>query len=196
MRRFTVPTGACLAMLLALTPPPAAHGQAPAPSVPAPDTLGANFDADRVGRGTPGDFDFLIGTWSFRFQSRDEQGGYRPVRTGTWTAVKTHGGAIVEDVWRVGETENPTITWRVFNPQRGVWEIQGVQPRSGQWHPGIAWSEGDQRFVVQTFGPMRARIRYYQVTPDHFLWRADGSEDGGRTWVADIWKIEAHRVNL
>lgn len=192
MRRFMIPSGACLAMLLALVP--AAHEQAPAPSVAAPDTLGANFDADRVGRGTPGDFDFLVGTWSFRFQQRDERGGFRPVQTGTWTAVKTHGGAIVEDVWRLGNTETP--------PSRGAssirsaaWEIQGVRPRSVQWHPGIAWSEGDQRFVVQTFGPMRARIRYYQVTPDHFLWRADGSEDGGRTWVADIWKLEAHRVS-
>ena len=65
------------------------------------------------------------------------------------------------------------------------------------WAPGVSWSDGKDRFVVQTYGTgsdaLITRIRYYAVTRDHFLWRADGSTDGGKTWMRDFWKIEANR---
>jgi hypothetical protein len=39
------------------------------------------------------------------------------------------------------------------------------------------------------------RIKYYAITPTHFLWRADGSRDGGKTWMKDVILIEATRVS-
>jgi len=66
------------------------------------------------------------------------------------------------------------------------------------WAPGVSWSDGKDRFVVQTYGTgsdaLITRIRYYAVTRDHFLWRADGSTDVGKTWMRDFWKIEANRA--
>ena len=92
-----------------------------------------------------------------------------------------------------------TLTYRVYNQARKTWEIAGVSAKQGSpWAPGVSWSDarGD-RYVVQTYGTgegaLITRIRYYQVTPNHFLWRADGSTDGGKTWIRDFWKIEADR---
>ena len=77
-----------------------------------------------------------------------------------------------------------------------MWEFQGLKTSRGSWDPGLAWSNGNERFVVQTFvdGTIKARIRYQRVTHDHFLWRADVSIDGGKTWIPDQWILEAHRV--
>jgi hypothetical protein len=169
--------------------------------IPRPDTLGANFDATKVGTGTPSDVDFLVGTWNYRFQSR-KQGNpmeYGPARPGTWTGAKTHGGLLVEDEF---STQNPdgtrtlSMTYRVFNAEKKAWYIQGVGGRRGVWAPGVAWSDGQSRYLVQDYPELgvKMRIKYYSITPDHFLWRADGSQDGGKSWLLDFWLIEAKRV--
>jgi hypothetical protein len=172
-----------------------------APTLPRGDTLGANFDHTKPGTGTPVDFDFLIGKWRFQFQSRnaDPPYAYQPAQPGTWTFTKTHEDLIIDDAFsrELGDGNHTlTVTYRVFNPQRKLWEIVGVGARRGAWQPGIAWSDGKDRYLVQDYPErnMSVRIRYYAITPNHFLWRADGTQDGGRSWVKDIWVIEANRV--
>jgi hypothetical protein len=174
-------------------------GQAPRPAalpdISLGDALGANFDPDAIGTGTPHDFDFLLGTWDFRFQQRKDETSFAPTTPGVWTTQKTHDGFIVEDVWNLGATDNPSITYRVFNPARGLWEIQGTKPKTGAWNPGIAWSSGDRRYLVQHFGNggLLVRIKYYDITENAFKWRADGTTDRGKTWTLDLWKMEATR---
>jgi hypothetical protein len=169
----------------------ALEAQQPAPVTRA-DTLGANFDWKKEGKGTPNDFDFLVGDWTFRFQNRAGQ-GWGPVQAGTWKTIKKQDG-LLEDVWTLGNGE-PTLTWRSFNRAKSVWEFQGLKTSRGSWDPGVAWSNGDERFVVQTFaGQTLARIRYQKVTANHFLWRADVSPDEGKTWLIDQWILEANRA--
>ena len=170
--------------------------QVPPPDVDLGDTRGADFDAQAVGTATPVDFDFLVGTWSFQFQQQAEPNKYRPTQTGVWTVQKTHDGHIVEDVWRLGTTTNPTITYRVFNPSRKLWEIQGTKPERGGWDDGIAWSQGNVRYLVQHFNSsaLFVRIKYFDITGTSFRWRADGSSDQGKTWTPDIWKMRASRT--
>jgi hypothetical protein len=165
------------------------------------DTLGANFDATKVGTGTPSDFDFLIGTWNYRFQSRkqDNPSEYLPARPGIWTGAKTHDGFMMEDEFRTlnqNGTRGLTLTYRVFDPDKKIWNIQGIGVRRAVWTPGVAWSDGQNRYLVQDYPELgvKMRIKYYAITRDHFLWRADGSPDGGKTWVKDFWLIEATRV--
>lgn len=173
------------------------------PDVPAPDTLGANFRHDSVGTSTPTDFDFLDGKWNIRFQSRKSATEFNPAVGGTWSAHRTHDGLVIEDEFSLinpnDGSRSLTLTYRVYNKARKTWEIAGVSAKNGSpWAPGVSWSDGRDRFVVQTYGTgekaLITRIRYYAVTPDHFLWRADGSSDGGKTWIRDFWKIEANRA--
>jgi hypothetical protein len=173
------------------------------PDVPTPDTLGANFRHDSVGTSTPTDFDFLDGKWNIRFQSRRSATEFNPAVAGTWTGRRTHDGLVLEDEFSLINPKDGgrslTLTYRVYNTARKTWEIAGVAAKQGSpWAPGVSWSDGRDRYVVQTYGTgdkaLITRIRYYQVTADHFLWRADGSQDGGKTWIRDFWKIEANRA--
>ena len=187
-----------LALVAAATLPATAQ----VPDVPAPDTLGANFKHDSVGTSTPTDFDFLDGKWNIRFQSRKSPTEFNPARAGTWSAHRTHDGLVIEDEFSLVNADGSrtlTLTYRVYNKARKTWEIAGVAAKQGSpWAPGVSWSDGKDRFVVQTYGTepdaLITRIRYYAVTRDHFLWRADGSTDGGKTWIRDFWKIEANRA--
>jgi len=203
MRRILV-----TASLVATLVPPAGAQKpaAPVPDVPTPDTLGANFRHDSVGTATPTDFDFLDGTWNIRFQSRKSTPSleFNPARAGTWSARRIHDGLVIEDKFSLINPNNGsrsfTLTYRVYNQERKTWEITGADVKQGSpWAPGVSWADarGD-RYVVQTYGAgddaLITRIRYYQVTPNHFLWRADGSTDGGKTWIKDFWKIEANRA--
>jgi hypothetical protein len=203
MRRILV-----TASLVATLVPPAGAQKpaAPVPDVPTPDTLGANFRHDSVGTATPTDFDFLDGTWNIRFQSRKSTPSpeFNPARAGTWSARRIHDGLVIEDKFSLinpnDGSRSFTLTYRVYNQERKTWEITGADVKQGSpWAPGVSWADarGD-RYVVQTYGTgedaLITRIRYYQVTPNHFLWRADGSMDGGKTWIKDFWKIEANRA--
>src|SRR4051812_33495206 len=154
-----------------------AHGQLP--NVPAPDTLGANFRFDSVGTSTPTDFDFLDGKWNIRFQSRKSPTEFAPASAGTWSAHRSHEGRVIEDEFSLVNpktgTRSLTLTYRLYNPARKTWEIAGASVSQGSpWAPGVSWSDGRDRFIVQTYGTGEnafiTRIRYYAVTADHFLW--------------------------
>jgi hypothetical protein len=167
-----------------------------------PDTMGANFaiaDSARL-TGTPGDFDFLVGVWEFRFQQRNPNGTWNPTFVGHWFADrKKNPNAFVEDHFRQdnrGATYDVgTWTYRVFNPQRKLWEMQGVGSESGQWAPGLCWADRDNRYVIQRYGSTIMRIRYFAITDTAFLWRADMSNDDGRSWLNDRWTMSARRIS-
>jgi hypothetical protein len=180
-----------LLLLPRLMSPSAAHPQ----SVETPDTLGAAFDPGAIGKGSFEDYDFLVGTWRFHFQQRKDDGTYEPSRPGTWTVRRIHDGLVIEDVWRLDGSDNPTVTYRIWDSALERWRLQGFRPRTGIWEPGLSWSDPDHRYVVQTFDEtLLARIRYYEIRPDAFRWRADGSLDGGRTWTLDWWKMDVARA--
>ena len=178
------------------TPPPAAPR-----AIAFADTMGADFAiADSAsGAGAPTDFDFLVGLWHFQFQTRRPDGTFNPPFTGHWSAErKRTPNGFVEDHFR---GDNPgagwdvgTWTYRVFNPQRKLWEMQGVASENGAWAPGLCWSDARNRFVIQHYGTSIVRIRYFDIAPNEFLWRADRSDDGGRTWLRDYWTMKATRI--
>ena len=165
--------------------------------IPRPDTLGANFDHTRPGTAAVTDYDFLVGRWTFKYQARDSTGAFLRVLNGEWTATKLHE-ALLGDVWVIvsGADRRPIMTYRAYNGQKRTWGIQGVAVRRGVWQPGDSWSDGKDRFVVQENPETKTllRIRYYSIQSDRFLWRADGSRDGGKTWMRDVILLEATRV--
>ena len=169
-----------------------------------PDTLGANFAVTDTltGKSGPADFDFLIGTWSFTFQARNRDGSWTSPFTGHWVFAKkeTGGqGVLIEDHWRPDDPESTweagTWTYRAYNPQRKLWEMEGINTNAGAWQPGLMWSVGGDRVLTEWYGPMLVRFRYFAIQPDKFLWRADATFDRGKTWIRDYWTMEAHRIS-
>jgi hypothetical protein len=102
------------------------------------------------------------------------------------------------DHWRAdspgADEESGTYTYRSYHPDRKLWEMMGVATGQRRWAPGLVWSDAQNRFAVQHYGTTIMRIRYFAITPAHFLWRADQSTDGGATWRLDHWTMEAFRL--
>ncbi len=190
--------------ILGATPVFAQNPQSAPRTIPLPDTLGANFAVTDTltGKSAPGDYDFLVGSWRFTFQSRGRDGGFTAPFTGHWVfnRKETGGqGVLIEDHWR---PDDPSATWeagtwtyRAYNPQRKLWEMQGVNTNSGAWQAGLMWSDGADRLLTEWYGPMLVRFRYFAIEPDQFLWRADATFDRGRTWIRDYWTMEVHRIS-
>jgi hypothetical protein len=72
--------------------------------------------------------------------------------------------------------------------------MMGVEPKGGAWAPGLMWRVGNDRLLIQHYGSAIMRIRYFAIEEHHFLWRADRSTDGGKTWLLDAWTMEANRI--
>ena len=70
----------------------------------------------------------------------------------------------------------------------------GTNPYYSTWELGLTWSDREDRYAVQHYGPAIMRIRYLAISPNHFLWRVDQSTDGGKTWQRDHWAMEANRL--
>jgi hypothetical protein len=192
-------------LVIAFAAPTRAQEQGPAArAIPLPDTMGANFPVSDTltGRSGPEDYDFLIGTWRFTFQARERDGSFTPPFTGHWVFTKkqTGGqGVLIEDHWR---PDDPSSTWdagtwtyRAYNPERAIWEMQGINTSVGAFQPGLMWTAGDSRLLTEWYGPMLVRFRYFAIQPDRFLWRADATFDRGESWIRDYWTMEVHRVS-
>lgn len=169
--------------------------------VPLPDTLGANFAIgdSTAQRGATTDYDPLIGTWEFKYQSRRPDGSYNPAFPGHWTFDKKPGDGLVEDRWR---SDNPTApmaaslyTYRVFDPKKKAWAIMGSSSTGGTIQPGWTWADANNIYVIQwSSSETLSRIRYQNIEANHFLWRSDFSNDGGKTWLLDAAVMEAKRI--
>lgn len=182
----------------------AAQTRQVARAIALPDTMGANFAvADTLtATSAPTDYDFLIGVWRFTFQSRDRQGAFTPPFTGHWVFTRklTGGeGVLIEDHWRPDDSSSTwdagTWTYRAYNPQRKLWEMQGINTNVGAFQPGLMWSAGKDRLLIEWYGEMLVRFRYFAIQPDKFLWRADATWDRGKTWIRDYWTMEVHRIS-
>jgi len=177
-----------------------ARASGTAREIPLPDTLGANFSiADTAtAPGSPADYDALLGFWEFRFQTRNPNGSFNPAFSGHWSFEKKPGGMLIEDRWRGDNAQDPmgvgTYTYRTFDPAKKHWEMVGVGSGCGAFEHGITWSDANNRYAVQHYGPMIMRIRYLSIDANHFLWRGDQSVDGGKTWLLDAWTMEAKRI--
>ena len=201
MRRLYLPT---LLSILTSTAAFSQNQQAVPRAIRLPDTLGANFAVTDTltGKSAPADYDFLIGTWQFTFQARNRDGSFTPPFSGHWAFTKkaTGGqGVLIEDHWRPDDAsatwEAGTWTYRAYNPERQLWEMQGVNTARGAWQSGLMWSAGADRLLTEWYGPMLVRFRYFAIEPERFLWRADATFDRGQTWVRDYWTMEVHRVS-
>jgi hypothetical protein len=163
----------------------------PAAAQRTPEQLQALYESHK------GDFDYLLGDWEFTATNRQhgESRGY-------WSAVRLPNGQVLDEFRIVspeGETWYVTTTLRAYNAAADRWELVGMDEWNGLQDMGTARRVGDevhieQRFDVISPEPSLWRIRYYDIRPDRFSWRADRSPDDGRTWVEDHMRIEARRI--
>ncbi|HEX9892487.1 MAG TPA: hypothetical protein VGA78_01130 [Gemmatimonadales bacterium] len=148
-----------------------------------------------------GEFDYLLGDWEF---SGIRQRADGPVKIrGYWSATRSADGALISDEFRMVDDSGRTIyvstTLRVYDPVQQRWNLIGVEPGGGIPQLGTAWKEGADMRIDQTFtssdGTSRLwRIRYFNIGPDRFSWRADISSDGGVSWSENQMTMEGRRT--
>jgi hypothetical protein len=145
-----------------------------------------------------GDFDYLLGDWSFNARSK-QWGDYH----GVWSAVRLPEGAMILDEFRVlgdsGQTWHLSHTLRTYNAVLDQWELVTADGTGGLMNSGIAHKVGNEIHIEQRFGVKTPeegiwRIRYYNIRPDGFSWAADRSTDEGKTWVENWLTIETRRT--
>ena len=121
---------------------------------------------------------------------------------GYWSAVRLAEGQILDE-YRVvgdnGETYYVTTTLRAYNAVLDRWDLVGMDEGNGLQDIGTARRVGTEMHIEQRFGVMSSepstwRIRYSDIRPDRFSWRADRSVDGGKTWVTGYQQIDARRI--
>jgi hypothetical protein len=152
------------------------------------------------------DFDFLEGKWDVVYNNSAP--GIPPNIPGTWAGKKEADGRVLADEFRLlapsGETMYLCTTYRVFDYVRQAWDIRFLgltipgpvegERRIAQWAELTAWREGSTIRVDQRNGDNLLRITYSDISRDHFRWKADASNDGGKTWKADQIRIDAKRA--
>jgi hypothetical protein len=181
----------CIAALLAsmAVSTPAVSGQATPRRTG--EQIQASFAAHR------GEFDYLLGDWEFTGTNQQ----YGKIH-GFWSAMRLDKGQILDE-YRVvgdqGETYYVTTTLRNYNGALDRWELVGADDGAGLQDVGIGHWDGREMRIEQTFGvaagtPSQWRIRYHDIQPDRFSWKADRSTDEGKTWVTNFQRLEARRI--
>jgi len=161
------------------------------PSKKSPEQMKASYDAHKA------DFDYLLGDWEFTTVSKTYGKG-----RGYWSAMRLVTGQILDEFRIVGdngETYYVTTTLRAYNAALDRWELVGMDGAGGLQDIGTGYRKGTEVHIEQKFGVAAQnlstlRIRYYNIQPDRFSWRADRSNDGGKTWISDDQQIEARRI--
>ncbi len=153
------------------------------------------------------DFDFLEGKWDVVYNN--SQPGIPPNIPGSWVGRKETDGRVLYDEFRLFGPNRETVflcaTFRLFDHVHQKWDMRYVgltnpgagegERRGANWAELTAWREGSTMRVDQHNGDYLLRITYYDIAKDHFRWKADVSQDGGKTWNAEQIRIEAKRAN-
>jgi len=153
------------------------------------------------------DFDFLEGKWDVVYNNSAP--GIPPNIPGSWVGTKQTDGRILYDEFRLFAPNRETgflcATFRVFDYLHQRWDMRYVglmipgpgegERRVANWAELAAWREGSTIRVDQKAAAFWLRITYYDIAKDRFRWKADVSNDGGKTWTADQIRIEAKRAS-
>ncbi|MEO8349306.1 MAG: hypothetical protein ABI610_10370, partial [Acidobacteriota bacterium] len=154
----------------------------------------------------PTDFDFLEGKWAVVYNIALP--GVPPDIPGSWVATKQANGRVMYDEFRLFGPNRETVflcaTFRVFDHVRQKWDMRYVgltipgpgegERRVANWAELSAWREGSTIRVDQRGGENLLKVTYFEIAKDSFRWKADASNDGGKTWKTDQIRMEARRV--
>ena len=148
-------------------------------------------------------FAFLIGRWRCEAKVKLAN-GVSQTFPATWVGRYILDGYAIADEYRMtgssGELIVLGLNFRVYDATKQIWKIKWLNALDGTW-----WDLGpeelsgvrfDGQSVTYSFRePAGAcayqRVTYTSVSPTHFTWRGEKSDDGN-TW-SEFMVIEDHR---
>lgn len=148
-------------------------------------------------------FSFLVGKWKGIAKVRLENGAYREDDVVWIGRYVLDGMAIADEGYFVAPGGALTLggyTIRFFDPRSRSWTIDFVNVASSfvrrQVNPRTGSVQLDGTSVVVSAEDDTAMIReYYQLSSkDSFVYRADLSRDGGKSWDTGSYEMTMTRV--
>jgi hypothetical protein len=132
----------------------------------------------------------LVGAWDVEWV---RQVGGKPAehRRAEWHFAWVLGGRGVQDViWRVGDArQNDGTTLRCWDRELSAWRVAFMSPGDGEFVTLLGRPEGDR--IVQDVidrspnahpDGHAERWTFAEITETSFLWQAERSSDGWRSW--------------
>jgi hypothetical protein len=153
--------------------------------------------------GAPGDFDFLVGSWTVRHSRLNG----RLVDSDDWQAFdgactmwKTLGGAgnVDDNALELPAGAYRAMTVRAFDPESRQWSIWWLDQRTGTIDPPVrgGFTDGVGVFFgddVHNGRPVKVMFRWSRITANAAHWEQAFSPDGGQTWETN-WRMQFTRV--
>jgi hypothetical protein len=130
----------------------------------------------------------LIGAWDIDWVAFDGSGEAVERRRGEWHFAWVLGGRGVQDViWAVGAPrEEDGTTLRCWDAQLGAWRVVFMSPADSEFVTLVGRPAGErivQEVIDRAPGAPAERWTFSEITEAAFLWEAEVSSDGGRTWT-------------
>jgi hypothetical protein len=130
----------------------------------------------------------LVGAWDIDWVRFDESGEAVERRRGEWHFAWVLGGRGVQDViWTAGAPRGDDgTTLRCWDAQLGAWRVAFMSPGDGQFVTLVGRPEGDrivQEIVGRPPDAATERWTFSEISDVGFLWQAETSSDGERTWA-------------
>jgi hypothetical protein len=147
-------------------------------------------------------YDWLIGDWEADVY--DYENGKKITSRGEWHFAWVLEGRAIQDVWIVPKRsdrngQTPTLhnrygtTLRIYDPNLNAWRVFWFNPVT-QVRAELIGRKIGNVIVQQTVNDDSfTRWIFDDITPNSFVWRAEFSNDGGKTWQLDA-EFHAHRV--
>jgi hypothetical protein len=140
-------------------------------------------------------FDFLLGEWDARTTRYRPDGSELASYPGTWRARHLHDRRVLLDEFTARLDDGSEISYmatlRTFSPATGRWEMtfliahqpQRISSFSGVFEAGEMRLEGIGHTLDGS--PVKARVRFHDISPAGFSWENRVSLDDGASWYRD-----------
>jgi len=150
------------------------------------------------------DFAFIIGRWECDVNIKKGDDEFEQ-NEALWTGRYILDGNAIEDEYREtnedGELIRLGINIRSYNNENG-WTMKWFDALNSSWLDlgpkelgGVHVNSSSISFKHFALNDMLVRITFFDIKDDSFSWKADVSNDNGKTWDEKVFTIIANRIN-
>lgn len=139
-------------------------------------------------------FDFWIGEWKGTWKNPDGSESHA-----TNSVTRYLGGKVIKEHFVILDGRTKGFigeSYSVFEKRSREWKQTWVD-NGGGYIDLTGDLDGDTRIFKRSFQnngkTMMARMRFYDIKPDSFMWDWESSADEGKTWTLN-WRIHYTRM--
>jgi hypothetical protein len=133
-------------------------------------------------------FGRLVGTWNGEYTEFSKD-GKETRSSGEWIFGWVMDGRAIQDLFIIHPSAARKeryigTTLRYFDPKSGTWSVTFVDPENGAVETLTGGAVGDDRIVLLSHDEDGKERRWSleDIRPDSWVFRDEGTHDGGKTW--------------